>query len=48
MGVNVNTVDYHAKQFAYWESVTTLLFSADPKAPATVGAPDKHNIVTRG
>jgi hypothetical protein len=34
-----------AKQFAYWQNIAAVMYSDDPKAPATVGAPDKHDIV---
>lgn len=33
------------KQFGYWWSIDALLVSADPLNPATVGAPDPHDIV---
>lgn len=33
------------KQFAYWLDLPVLRYSANPAAPVTVGAPDKHDIV---
>lgn len=33
------------KQFGYWWSIDSLLESADQSSPATVGAPDPHDIV---
>ena len=33
------------KKFAYWLNIAPLMFSADPKNPATVGSPDPHDIV---
>jgi hypothetical protein len=33
------------KQFGYWWSIDSLLASADPLHPATVGSPDSHAIV---
>ncbi|MDQ6891101.1 MAG: hypothetical protein M3167_00265 [Acidobacteriota bacterium] len=36
---------FAAKQFGYWQSVPSLLFSNDPNAPATVGASDAHDII---
>jgi hypothetical protein len=33
------------KQFGYWWSIDSLLQSANPATPATVGSPDGHDIV---
>src|SRR4029077_9569083 len=33
------------KQFSYWLNIPAVFYSSDPNAPATVGAPDKHDIV---
>ena len=33
------------RQFAYWWPIDSLLVSADESNPATVGAPDQHDIV---
>ena len=33
------------RKFAYWFNVPSLLYSYDQNAPATVGAPDAHDIV---
>lgn len=35
----------HAKTFGYWLNISSLLYSADPKAPATVGSPNPRDIV---
>ena len=34
-----------SKKFDYWQEVPLLLFSSNPQMPATVGAPDVHDIV---
>lgn len=34
-----------AKKFAYWQEVPSQVISANPLLPATVGAPDPHDIV---
>ncbi len=33
------------KQFGYWWSIDSLLQSGNPATPATVGSPDRHDIV---
>jgi len=33
------------KKFGYWLNISSLLYSADPKSPATVGTPNPHDIV---
>jgi hypothetical protein len=33
------------KQFGYWWSIDSLLESANPSTPATVGSPDPHDVV---
>jgi hypothetical protein len=35
----------HAKTLGYWLNISSLLYSVDPKAPATVGSPNPHDIV---
>jgi hypothetical protein len=34
-----------AKKFGYWLNISPLLYSNNPQTPATVGAPDPHDIV---
>ena len=34
-----------ARKFGYWLNISPLLYSNNPQAPATVGAPDPHDIV---
>jgi len=33
------------KQFGYWQEVPSLTYNNDPTMPATIGAPDNHDIV---